>query len=150
MALRADDVEGYSWLRNRSPAPIAAGKSEFGREGFRPFLDRHALDVYLVGLSRCGFTDAAYLRGRVEEIRASLVNHCSPNPISLAASLHWLSTCRDAALIEDGVTDSPMSHLIQERLLADDCSVKVTDQPGLGINLNEDFIKENLVAESGR
>jgi L-alanine-DL-glutamate epimerase-like enolase superfamily enzyme len=148
--LRPDDVEGYAWLRDRSPVPIAAGRSWFGREGFRPLLDRHALDVYQVGLSRCGFTDAAFIRGRVEEVGARLTNYCGPNPVSLAASVQWLSTCRDVPLIEDGVADSPMTHLVQERLLGDNCAVKVSDQPGLGINLNEDFIKENLVAESGR
>ena len=63
--LREDDIEGYVWLRDRSPIPIAAGEGECGRESFRPFIDRRALDVYQVDLSRCGFTDAAYIRARV-------------------------------------------------------------------------------------
>ena len=60
--LREDDIEGYVWLRDRSPIPIAAGEGECGRESFRPLIDRRALDVYQVDLSRCGFTDAAYIR----------------------------------------------------------------------------------------
>ena len=94
--LRPGDVEGYAWLRDRSPVPIAAGEAECGRESFRPLIDRHALDVYQVDLSRCGFTDAAYLRARVEEIGARLCNHCYTSPVTVAASLHWLATCRDA------------------------------------------------------
>ncbi len=49
--LRSDDVEGYVWLRDRSPVPIAAGEEECGREAFRPLIDRRALDVYQVDLA---------------------------------------------------------------------------------------------------
>jgi L-rhamnonate dehydratase len=98
--LREDDLEGYVWLRDRSPLPIASGEGECGRESFRPWIDRRALDVYQVDLSRCGFTDAAYIRDRVEEIGARLCNHCYTSPLTVAASLHWLSTCRDAFLLK--------------------------------------------------
>ncbi len=148
--LRPDDVEGYVWLRDRSPVPIAAGEAECGRESFRPLIDRRALDVYQVDLSRCGFHDAAYIKGRVEEIGARLCNHCYTSPVTVAASLHWLSTCRDAFLFEDSVDDSPMRHeLTLERVQAKDGWITVPDAPGLGVTLNEEFIKRYLVAESG-
>ena len=149
--LRPSDVEGYIWLRDRSPVPIAAGEEECGRESFRPLIDRHALDVYQVDVSRNGFTDAAYIRARVEEIGARLCNHCYTSPIMVAASLHWLATCRDAFIFEDCVDDSPMRHeLTREKLQAKDGWIAVPDGPGLGITLNEEFIKKYLVAESGR
>ena len=148
--LRPDDVEGYVWLRDRSPVPIAAGEAECGRESFRPLIERRALDVYQVDLSRCGFHDAAYIKGRVEEIGARLCNHCYTSPVTVAASLHWLSTCRDAFLFEDSVDDSPMRHeLTLERVQAKDGWITVPDAPGLGVTLNEEFIKRYLVAESG-
>jgi L-alanine-DL-glutamate epimerase-like enolase superfamily enzyme len=148
--LRQDDVEGYRWLRDRSPVPIAAGEGECGREAFRPLIDRRALDIYQVDLSRCGFTDAAYIRARVEEIGARLCNHCYTSPLTVAASLHWLATCRDAFLFEDCVEDSPLRHeLTHERLQADDGYITVPDRPGLGVTLDEDFVRRYLVVESG-
>ncbi|MEQ8789601.1 MAG: mandelate racemase/muconate lactonizing enzyme family protein [Pirellulaceae bacterium] len=147
--LRPDDAEGYRWLRDRSPVPIAAGEGECGREAFRPLIDRRALDVYQIDVSRNGFTEAAYLRDRVEEIGARLCNHCYTTPITVAASLHWLSTCRDAFLFEDCVEDSPLRHeLTHERVQAVDGWIAVPDGPGLGVTLNEDFIREHLAAES--
>jgi L-rhamnonate dehydratase len=147
--LRPDDVEGYVWLRDRSPVPIAAGEEECGRHAFRQLIDRRALDVYQVDLSRNGFTDAAYIRARVEEIGARLCNHCYTSPITVAASLHWLSTCRDAFLFEDCVEDSPLRHeLTHERVQANHGWIEVPDGPGLGVSLNEDFVREHLVAES--
>ncbi|MFH1264877.1 MAG: mandelate racemase/muconate lactonizing enzyme family protein, partial [Planctomycetota bacterium] len=73
--LQQSDVDGYAWLRDRSPVPIAAGEGECGRDSFRPLIDRHALDVYQVDLARNGFTDASYIKNRVEEIGARLCNH---------------------------------------------------------------------------
>jgi L-alanine-DL-glutamate epimerase-like enolase superfamily enzyme len=149
--LRPGDVEGYVWLRDRSPVPIAAGEAECGRESFRPLIDRHALDVYQVDLSRCGFTDGAYLRARVEEIGARLCNHCYTSPVTVAASLHWLATCRDAFLFEDCVDESPMrNQLTNETFQAENGWITVPDRPGLGLTLNEEFIGKYLVAESGR
>jgi len=147
--LREDDIDGYVWLRDRSPVPIAAGEGECGRESFRELIDRRALDVYQVDLSRCGFTDAAYIKSRVEEIGARLCNHCYTSPITVAASLHWLSTCRDAFLFEDCVDDSPLRHeLTTERVQAENGWIRVPSGPGLGVTLNEDFVRRYLVAES--
>lgn len=147
--LRENDVDGYVWLRDRSPVPIASGEGECGRDAFRPLIDRHALDVYQVDLSRCGFTDAAYIRSRVEEIGARLCNHCYTSPVTVAASLHWLCTCRDAFIFEDSVEASPMRHeLTLEKVQARGGWITVPDGPGLGVTLNEEFVKEYLVTES--
>jgi L-alanine-DL-glutamate epimerase-like enolase superfamily enzyme len=148
-ALRPDDVDGYRWLRDRSPVPIAAGEEECGRESWRQLIDTHALDVYQVDLSRNGFTDGCYIRDRVEEIGARLCNHCYTSPVTVAASLHWLSTCRDAFVFEDCVEDSPLRHqLTNERVQAVDGWITVPDGSGLGVTLNEGFIRAHLVAES--
>ncbi len=147
--LSPDDYDGYRWLRDRSPVPIASGEEECGRQSFRPLIDGRCLDVYQVDLSRNGFTDASYIRQRVEEIGARLCNHCYTSPVTVAASLHWLSTCRDAFLFEDCVEDSPLRHeLTQEKVQAVDGWISVPDGPGLGVTLNEDFVKSTLICES--
>lgn len=147
--LREADIDGYVWLRDRSPMPIAAGEGECGRESFRPLIDRHALDVYQVDLSRNGFTDAVFIRSRVEEIGARLCNHFYTSPVTAAASLHWLSTCRDAFLFEDCVEDSPIrNELTLEPVRAEAGWIQVPDRPGLGVTLNEDVVARYLVSES--
>lgn len=149
--LRPDDVAGYRWLRNRSPIPIAGGEQECGRESWRPLIDAQALDVYQVDLARNGFTEADYIKQRVQEIGARLCNHCYTSPVTVAASLHWLSTCRDAFLFEDCVDDSPLRHrLTHERVQATDGWITLPEGPGLGVTLDEDFVAEFLIEESGR
>ena len=148
-ALQPDDYEGYRWLRDRSPVPIAAGEEECGRQAFRPLIDGRCLDIYQIDLSRNGFTDSLFLRQRVEEIGARLCNHCYTSPVTVAASLHWLSTCQGAFLFEDCVEDSPLRHeLTHEKVQAVDGWITVPDRPGLGVTLDEDFVRRHLITES--
>jgi L-alanine-DL-glutamate epimerase-like enolase superfamily enzyme len=87
----------------------------------------------------------------VEEIGARLCNHCYTSPVTVAASLHWLSTCRDAFVFENCVEDSPMRHdLVKEKIDAENGWMTVPDRPGLGITIDEDFVAEYLVSESGK
>ncbi|MDD2764392.1 MAG: mandelate racemase/muconate lactonizing enzyme family protein [Opitutaceae bacterium] len=147
--LSQDDIDGYVWLRDRSPIPIAAGEGECGRAAFRPWIERHALDIYQVDLARNGFTDSLYIRQRVEEIGARLCNHCYKSPISVAACLHWLCTHEQAFLFEDCVEDSPLRHeLTLEPMHAVNGMIAVPNGPGLGITLNEDFVQRHLLMES--
>ena len=114
-----------------SPSRPARGNAAARRSG--PLIDRHALDVYQVDLSRCGFTDAAYIKNRVEEIGARLCNHCYTSPLTVAASLHWLATCRDAFLFEDCVEDLPLRHeLTIEKVQAAGGTIQVLDRPRAG------------------
>ncbi len=47
-------------------------------------IDQRAVDVYQVDLARNGFTDAVYIRDRVEEIGARLCNHCYTSPVTVS------------------------------------------------------------------
>ena len=74
----------------------------------------------------------------------------SDRPLTVAASLHWLSTCRDAFIFEDCVEDSPLRHeLTREKVQAIDGWITVPDGPGLGVTLDEAFVKSHLISESG-
>ena len=149
--LSQDDLEGYIWLRDKSPVPITAGEGECGRQAFNDWIDRRALDIYQVDLARCGFTDGAHIRRRVEDSGSRVVNHCYKTPISVAACVHWLSTSPSAFLFEDCVEDSPLRHdLAEERWQSgEDGYIEVSDRPGLGVTLREDTVGKFLVAESG-
>jgi len=88
-----------------------------------------------------------YIGARVEEIGARLCNHCYTSPVTVAACLHWLSTCRDAFIFEDSVEDSPLRHeLTHEKMQARNGWITVPDRPSLGVTLNEEFIRGYLVA----
>src|SRR5262249_7742610 len=53
-ALPPDDLEGYIQLRQHSPVPIATGEVLTRRQSFKPFLERHAVDIIQPDCTKCG------------------------------------------------------------------------------------------------
>ena len=94
--------------RDRSPVPIAAGEGECGRESFRPLIDRRVAGrisgrYFPLRVYGCGLYPPHAWRKSARR----LCNHCYTSPLTVAASIHWLATCRDAFVFEDCVEDSP-------------------------------------------
>jgi len=52
--LPADDLDGYAWLTERSPVPIAGGEHEFGARGFAELMARGCHAVYQPDVCWCG------------------------------------------------------------------------------------------------
>src|SRR3954447_9667647 len=61
--LPPDDVDGYAELRRHSPVPIAAGEVLTRRQSFRPFLERHAVDILQPDCTKCGGLTEAWRVG---------------------------------------------------------------------------------------
>jgi L-alanine-DL-glutamate epimerase-like enolase superfamily enzyme len=139
--LQQDNLEGYRELSQMSNIPIAAGEGEAGVHSYWDLIDRGGIDVVQIDLARNGFTysrkvaDLAEFRGR------RVVNHFYSTPINLAAALHWLATRKSAFIFEYCVEDTPIrTRLIKQDLEAKDGIVTVPEEPGLGIELNNEIV----------
>ena len=52
--LPADDLEGYAWLRERSPVPISGGEHEYTAAAFAELMRRGCHDIYQPDVCWCG------------------------------------------------------------------------------------------------
>jgi L-alanine-DL-glutamate epimerase-like enolase superfamily enzyme len=77
----SNDLEGLSWIRNRSPSILAIAAGEYGYElyYFRRMLEVGAVDVLQADATRCGgisgFLQAGIL---AEAFHTPLSSHCAP------------------------------------------------------------------------
>jgi L-alanine-DL-glutamate epimerase-like enolase superfamily enzyme len=77
----SDDLEGLSWLRNRSPSILEIAAGEYGYElyYFRRMLEVGAVEVLQADATRCGgisgFLQAGIL---AEAFQTPLSSHCAP------------------------------------------------------------------------
>src|SRR5262249_29773386 len=62
-ALPPDDLDGYVELRRHSPVPIATGEVLTRRQSFRPFIERHAVDIIQPDATKCGGLTEAWRVG---------------------------------------------------------------------------------------
>ncbi len=141
--LRPDDYEGYAKLSRATTLRIAAGEEETNRLSYFELLDRGQVDVVQVDLCRVGgLTEAlkigwlAYDRGRL------VINHSYSTDVNLAASLHFLACMPHAELLEFCIEPGPLrQQLVRNPLRMVDGRVAVPEEPGLGIELNEDVVE---------
>lgn len=140
--LHPDDIEGYTRLVQASPIRIAAGEQETTLQGFRALLDA-GLDVIQPDVARVGGITRAIEIGRLTAQRRRLcVNHSYKTGISIAASMHFLAALPNATLVEYCVEESALRQtLTRQRFPLVDGYVAVPQEPGLGVELDEEVVE---------
>jgi len=141
--LAQDDRKGYAELCRVSPVPIAAGEGDVTHYDFEDLIER-GLHVVQPDVAFCGgltvcrrVSDMCQTHGR----RA--VPHCFSTGINLGASLHWMASVPNGDLVEYCLRPSPlMRKLVKNLPPLVDGRVPVPTGPGLGIELDEDIIRE--------
>ena len=74
-ALPPDDLEGYIELRRHAPLPISTGEVLTRRQSFRPFLERHAVDVIQPDCTKCGGISECVLHRLDGGVRAQQIRY---------------------------------------------------------------------------
>jgi L-alanine-DL-glutamate epimerase-like enolase superfamily enzyme len=141
-ALPPDDLDGYVELRRHSPVPIATGEVLTRRQSFRPFIERHAVDIIQPDATKCGgLTEAWRVGWLAYEHNILLVPHGWNTAVGLAADLHLTAALPVARYVEY-LTPSPyLDELVTEPFRPDaEGYLNVPLKPGLGIQLNRDAL----------
>ena len=145
--LRPDNIAGYAKLARATPLRIAAGEAESERGSYLRLMDEGKIDVVQVDPTRAGgLTEAkkiawaAYDRGR------AVINHSFTTDINIAASLALLASIPEAPLLEFCVEDSPLrTQLARDPFQVVDGRVHLRDEPGLGVEIDEDVLERYAV-----
>jgi L-alanine-DL-glutamate epimerase-like enolase superfamily enzyme len=141
--LAPDDYEGYRKLSEATEIRIAAGEEESGRRAFNRLVVEGKIDVVQVDLTRCGgFTEAMKIAALAADHGLPVANHGFTTYINVAAALHWLNSVPNA-LIAEFVTQENTNlreFLTRQKIRAKDGYLEMPQDPGLGIELDDDAI----------
>jgi L-alanine-DL-glutamate epimerase-like enolase superfamily enzyme len=142
-ALPPDDLEGFIELRRHAPLPITTGEVLTRRQSFRPYLERHAVDIIQPDCTKCGgLTEAWRIACMAYEHNIQWVPHGWNTAIGLAADLQ-LAAAMPVARYVEYLTPSPyLEEIITEpfEIDAEGC-LPIPDRPGLGIELSREALK---------
>ncbi len=147
--LLPDDYEGYRKLSEAVDVRIAAGEEESNRLSFIELMDRGKVDIIQVDLTRCGgFTEAMKIASLAVDRGVPVVNHGFTTYINVAAALHFLNSIPNSFLLEFVVEEETTlrDHITKQRITARDGWLEIPQEPGLGIELNEEGIAKYRVA----
>ncbi|TVT27079.1 galactonate dehydratase [Salinicoccus cyprini] len=130
--------------------PIATGERMFSKWQFKTLLQDGYVDIIQPDLSHAGgITECKKIISMAEAYDVAAAPHCPLGPIALAACIQVDATCHNAVIQEqslgihynkgndilDYVTDASVFEYTEGH-------VEVLDKPGLGIEINEDYVRE--------
>ena len=137
-------------ITESSTTPTQTGEDIFTLEGgFRELIDRRAVDIVhpdpntaggILETKRIG--DYASMNG------IGFMHHHAAGPVSFLGSVHSAAATENFMWLEHHAVDKPKwEDLVTgiEKPIVQDGYVKVPEKPGIGVELNEEVVKEFLV-----
>jgi galactonate dehydratase len=139
-------AEVFPEIAASTSIPIATGERLHTRFQFKRYLENGGLDVVQPDVSHAGgITESKKIADMASSYDAALAPHCPIGPVALMSSIHVMATASNALIQEqilsrtDGweryVEDpAPLEH--------ENGFVELPTDPGLGIEVDEDVVRE--------
>jgi L-alanine-DL-glutamate epimerase-like enolase superfamily enzyme len=140
--LHPDNIQGYARLSARAPMRIAAGEEICDVKEFQTMMDVGGIDVVQVDVTRVGGLARSKRIGwdSVERHRLC-VNHSYKTGINIAASLHFVAALPNTHYFEYCVEQGDLRKcLTKQEFPVIDGEISVPEEPGLGVELNEEIV----------
>jgi len=143
----ADDKQGIAEVRAACGIPIAVGESEATRFDFRDLAVARAADVFQPDLGFCGGISEAMKIGAIASaFNIRLAPHLWAGAPAFYAGLHVCAASPSSFILEYSLGANPMLHdLVVEKLDVAEGTIAIPDAPGLGITVDEDFLKAHAM-----
>jgi galactonate dehydratase len=140
---QCQNVDVLADIAHHTYLPIAAGERIFTKWGFRELLEKKAVSILQPDLCHAGgISEVRIIAGMAEAYYVPIAPHNPMGPISLAAGLQLAASIpnflvQEQVSLGDGYLKKPFN-------LEEDGNILIPTGPGLGIELDEALIKENL------
>lgn len=141
-ALPPDAMQDYAKLREHARVPIAGGEVLTRRQAFQPWLEAGAFDIVQPDVTKVGgISEERRIAWMAREHGIRFIPHGWNTAVGLAADLQLASAFPETDLVEY-LTGSPFIDEIvtQSWKLDVDGMLPISDQAGLGIELNMDAV----------
>jgi galactonate dehydratase len=134
-----ESPQALGQLASLSPVPLAGGEGLLTRWDFRHLLDARGAMIIQPDVIHCGgITEMRKIASFAEVYGAELAPHQWYGPVAHVASFHAASSCRNFLIHEvDGANEKLFEQLTAGSYpVQKNGSVKLTDAPGLGMELD--------------
>ena len=140
--VQCQNVDVMADIARGTHLPIATGERVFTKWGFRELLEKGAATILQPDLCHAGgITEVRLIAGMAESYYAAVAPHNPLGPISLAAGLQIAGSipnflCQEQVHLGQGYIKQPFK--------VRDGYIDLPGGPGLGVELDEDALKEKL------
>lgn len=140
-----------SWPRlvAASPVPICMGENLARRQGFKEFIINQGVDILNPDLRNSGgFLETKRIADFADPFGMPMATHNTASQVHTYGNIQWASTIRDYLLTETvtGKGDWMDKVLLLDGPYIQDGFIRVSEKPGLGIELNPDTVRAHLAS----
>ena len=141
----ADDKAGLAEVRRATSVPISTGESEFTRHDFREIAELRGADVLQPDLAIAGgLTEGLRIAAIASAFNLRLAPHLWSGAPAFAAGLALAASQSAGFILEYSLGANPLLHeLVHEKFPVVDGQVEIPDRPGLGITVDEAFVRRH-------
>lgn len=141
-----ENVDCMVNIARSTTVPIAAGERLFGKYAYRELIEKQAVSVIQPDICHVGgIFEGRKIAAMAENYYMSVAPHNPLGPISLASCLQ-LDMCIPNFLVQEHpVTDDGAelgSGILKNPFVIKDGYIEVSNKPGLGVELDEEAMKE--------
>lgn len=141
-------TDQYVRLSNSCSTPICTGEDIYCKEGFKDLFEARAIAVCHPDLATSGgILETKKIGDLAQEHGVAMAMHIAGSPISFISSVHCAAATENFLVLENHSVDVPWWNELFTGLpnpVIQNGYTEVPEGPGLGIDLNEDVIKEHL------
>lgn len=145
-----ENNEALKELAQHSAIPIATGERMYSRWDFKRILTDGVVDIIQPDLSHAGgITETMKIASMAEAFDVALAPHCPLGPIALASSLQVDAISHNAFIQEQSMgihynkENDLLDYVIDKDVFKfEDGYVKLPEKPGLGIEIDEEYVKQ--------
>lgn len=143
--IRPENEAAMLKLAERISIPIASGECNYTRHEFRKILALQAVDIIQPDICVCGgILEMKKIAAMAETHYVTVAPHNPMGPVATMVNAHFAASTPNFFILEYHPDDeSPRKDLVQEPLMVKDGYFPLPTKPGLGIELNEDYIAKN-------
>ncbi len=139
-----------AWVRltRESPVPICTGENLARRQGFKDFITRGGCDIVQLDVRNAGgLLESKKIADLADLYYMPVATHNMGSVVALYATAQWAAAVRDflAAGTVVGRGNWMDDVIVHEGPIVREGHLSVPEKPGLGIELNRDVVKANLV-----
>ena len=142
--LNPNHVEAMGDLRSKSSIPLACGENEFRIYGFKHLFEERAVDVAMPDIGRVGgLMETKNICSLADAYGIPVSPHNFSSGILLAATIHLMASTPNTQWLEiDTSGNAVYEELLIEPLELSNGYVRVSNQPGLGVELKEETLNK--------
>ncbi|GAB2505043.1 galactonate dehydratase [Promicromonospora xylanilytica] len=149
----SEHVDGIADVLRASATPIALGERLYSRWDFKDVITSGVVDIIQPDLSHAGgITEVRKIAAMAEAYDVAVAPHCPLGPIALAACLQLDAVAYNAVIQEQSLgihyntSNDLLDYIVDPAVFAyEDGSVAIPQGPGLGIEVDEDYVRERAV-----